>query len=534
MREFFVGAVREPLSLVFGAACLVLLVACANVAAMLMARALARQPETAIRAVMGASRGRLIRHVMTESVLLALGGCILGICVAVWMVPTVVALAGTAVPETAQISVDGRLLAGAVALAVFAGLVSGLAPALRAGRALPGMSLRGRHMGVTAGSRGVRTGETFCVAQIALTLVLLVCAGVLTRSFIRLVHVDHGYDPARVAFADLRLPKGFAAEKRLAWSRVALDRVRAIPGVDVAGVSNSVPLNGGAFTTVVAPDAPPGTVGTTWWVAAVDQDYLRVFTIPLKRGTWFGAAPGPTDAVLSTNAAREYFGGADPLGRDVTVHGTTYTVVGVVADMRQSGPALPPPPVLYTAFSNDPSGPTRISIRTAGDPAALVEPLRQALLSVDRTVPIDRVQPMMAMISASIASTELYVWLLGAFSAIALIMAAAGIYGVVSHAVARRTREIGIRMALGAERHAVQSLIVGRGAALLTVGLGVGLAGTFVTTRLLRKFLFEVSPMDPVAVAVVAVLLAVTVLLASYIPARRAAKVDPMIALRQE
>ncbi len=359
----------------------------------------------------------------------------------------------------------------------------------------------------------------------------------LTRSFIRLVHVDQGYDPTHVAFADLRFPKGIQPEQRLAWSRVALDRVRAIPGVEFAGVSNSVPLNGAAFLTVVPPNAPTGTAGVTWWVAAVDQDYARVFAIPLKRGAWFAATPGPTDAVLSENAARAYFGDADPLGQDVTIHGTTYTVVGVVGRRTpESEPALPPPPMaLYTAFSEwtrgydedfDPYGRRPRRVRGAAAPGAGFGGSHRS----PRSRAIDG--------RDNFRFRREYR---------AVRVALGGIFGNrpdhgrhrhlwcrLARGRSRRTREIGIRMALGAERGAVQTLIVGGGALLLGIGLAVGFAGTVATTRLLRKILFQVSPMDPAAVSVVAALLAVTVLLASYIPARRAAAVDPMIALRQE
>ena len=537
LHEYLVGTVRTALFLMFGAVGLVVLVACANVASLLLCRAVAREHEVAVRVALGASRPRLLRQVLTESVLLALGGGALGVLLALWTLPGLLRLAGPELPGSADIGVNARVLGGAVATSILVGLLSGLAPALRAARQAPGSALKAASATAAGRAWRHRSSDGFIVAQVALTMVLLSCAGILTRSFMRLVRSDPGFEPGHVITAELRLPEArYATEQaRVAYVQQALDRVRALPGVTAAAVGTGMPLGGYAIGTIDLPGRADEPGRPMAWISGVTPDYFRALGVPLKRGRQFAEVGESHNVIIDEAAAHAYFAGEDPLGREITFYGRrTRTIVGVVGDTRQQSLDAPPPPHIYQPLTADFGAYLKILARTGGDPGQMVKSLRQAVQEVDPTVPLDRVAPLDEWIAAALARHRFYALLLAIFAATALALAATGAYGIAAYAVTRRTQEIGIRVALGAGRGTVLSLIVTHGLALTAGGLALGTAGAVAATRLFRTFLFEVSPRDPVVLASVGLLLTATALVASYLPARRATKVDPMVALRYE
>ncbi|HEY6157418.1 MAG TPA: ABC transporter permease [Gemmatimonadales bacterium] len=537
LHEYLVVRVRTALLVILAAAGLLVLVACANVATLLLCRAVSREHEVALRVALGASRPRLLRQVLTESVLLALGGGALGILVAVWALPGLIRLAGPELPAIADIGVNVRVLVAALVASVAAGLAAGLAPALRAARQAPGKGLRAASGAAEGHAWRHRSSDALIVAQVALTMVLLSGAGILMRSFMRLVRSDPGFESGRVVTAELTLSgaRYAAGQARLAYVQQALERVRALPGATTAAAASGMPLAGYAIGSVDLPGRADAPGRPPAWISGVTADYFRALGIPLKRGQLFGDVGESPGVVIDEAAARAYFSGEDPLGRAITFYGSrTRTIIGVVGNTRQESLEAPPPPHIYQPLAADPAAHLKILARTSGDPARLVTSLRAAVQGVDRTVPLDRVAPLDALMAAALARHRFYTSLLGIFAVTALALAATGAYGIAAYAVTRRTQEIGVRVALGASRGAVLELILSHGLALAAIGLTLGVPAALAVTRALSAFLFEIGPRDPVALASVAVVLFVTVLVASYVPARRATRVDPMVALRYE
>ena len=526
--------VRTPLWIMLGAVVLVLLVACANVSNLLLARATAREREMAVRVALGAGRRRLLRHALAESVVVALAGGALGVLLALWSVPALVALAGSALTRTTDVRVDLAVLAVALGLSLFAGVLAGLLPALRVGLRPPADLLKSATIGAGHAWRS-RATDALMIAQVALTLVLLAGAGVLVRSFVRLVHIDPGFDATHVVTADLRLPgaRYAAAGARRAWVNQALERVRALPGVTVAAATSGTPLRGGEVSSVSVAGAP-GRRDQPWaWVTAADPAYFRVLRIPLLRGASLGERDG---VLVDEAAAHTYFPDADPLGRTIRWGGgrAPRTIVGIVGDTRQESLHDAPAPHIYEPLGDSPPPYLKVIVRTAGDPDRLVADVRRAVQSVDVDVPLDAVVSFTALMADSLSRDRLYAWLVGVFAAAALALAAAGMYGLASYAVTRRTREIGLRMALGASKGRVLELVVVRGVQLTAFGVLFGMVGALGTTRVLRSYLFGVAPRDPGVLLVATTVLMGVTLLAAWLPARRATKVDPMIALRSE
>jgi predicted permease len=533
LRGWLVRQVRVPLWIMLGAVALVLLVACANVSSLLLTRATGREHQMAVRVALGARPRRLAQLLLTESVLLALAGGALGVLLALWSVPALVALAGAELPKIRDMTVNPMVLVAALGASLLAGILTGLVPALRAVRSAPGPLLKSAGAG-TAGSWRNRPADGLVVAQVTLTLVLLAGAGLLARSFQRLVRLNPGFDPTPVVIVQLRLPdwRYRTPATQLSYVGQVLEQVRGIPGVSEAAAASGIPLAGGAIGSASVPGRESSLSGPDVWITAVTPDYFDALGIPLVRGERPGA---PHTVALDDAAARAYFPGEDPLGKEITYFGArTRVVSGIVGNIRQQSLDEPPQPHIYEPLAENPTSYLQVVARTPGDPAAAVASVRQAVQAVDANVPLDRVVPFAALMGESIARQRLYAWLLGSFATAALLLAGTGMYGIASYAVTRRTREIGIRMALGAERRAVIGLVVGRGLVLTAIGVALGMVGAIASTRVLRSVLFEVTPTDVrVLGAVVAVLTAVTVL-ATYIPARRAAKVDPVVALRYE
>ena len=537
LHGFLVARVRTPLLLMLGAVSLVLLVACANVASLLLSRGVARAPELAVRVALGASRARLLREALSESVLLALAGGGCGVLIALWAVPVFVRLAGADLPHLVDITVNIWVLAAALGVSVFAGLVAGLIPGLRAARQAPADALKAGSRGTGGQAWRQRSNDALIVAQLALTMVLLSGAGLLTRSFVGLVRLDPGFDATHVAVAELRLPaeRYPTGAARAAFISDALQRLGSLPSVASAAVSEGMPFGGTALGTVEIPGRVEDPGLPSAWISAVSPDYFRTLAIPQRRGQAFDRVGAPAGVMIDEAAARAYFPGEDPIGKQVTFYGQrTRTIIGIVGDVRQQNLHDPPPPHIYEYLGNAPAEYLKLLVRTSGAPAQLLGALRQTIRSLDPKVPIDRAAPFAAWLGDPLAVQRLYTLLLASFAVLALALAATGVYGIAAYAVTRRTREIGIRVTLGAGRAAVLRLIVSHGLALTLTGIALGVAGALATTQVLRAYLFDIGPRDPVVLTAVGLLVVATALVASYLPARRATKVDPMVALRYE
>ena len=537
LHDYLVGETRTPLLLMLGAVSLVLLVACANVANLLLARATARGHELAVRIALGAGTRRLIRQVLTESLLVAAFGGGLGVLLALWSVPALVGLAGAELPRVAEIGVNLRVLAAAITMSILVGVAAGLVPALQTARRAPSDALKSRSPNAGGDGWRHRSSDAFIVSQVALTMVLLSGAGLLARSFAHLVRLDPGFEPAHLLAAELQLPGTRYAlpQARIAYVQQALERVRALPGVSAVTASSGMPLAGYAVGSVSLPGRPDEDSRLWAWISGVTDDYFRVLGIPLKRGRVFGAGTTDATVVIDEAAARAYFPGEDALGREIKFYGArTRTIIGVVGDTRQQNLQAPAPPHIYQPLASDAAAFIKLIARTAGDPSVSAKAMRDALREIDAGVPLERVAPVSELLSDARARHRFYALLVLVFAATALALAATGVYGIVAYAVTRRTQEIGVRVALGAGRRAVVRLIVSRGMMLTLGGIVLGGAGAFGVTGLLRDLLFEVGPRDPVTLAAVALLLLAATLLASWLPAHRATKVDPMVALRYE
>ncbi|HEU4628405.1 MAG TPA: ABC transporter permease [Gemmatimonadaceae bacterium] len=535
------GDVQRPLLLVMGAVAFVLLIACANVANIQLARAVGRRREIAIRVAVGAGRARLLRQLLTESVTLALAGGGLGVLLAYWGVPLLVRLGGEELPGVVDIGVNPRVLAVTLVATLLTGVAFGLAPAVQAARRASAVSLKDGTAGSGASASRNRLGAALVVAQVALTMVLLAGAGLLVASVRHLLRDDAGFtaDGVLVAQIELRGTRHTGDTATLAFSRALLERVRAMPGVAAAAMSTGTPLATGAFGTIEVVGGPTPRAAAPTMFTAATADYFRALGIPLLRGRLLrdDGADGPGAIVVSQTLARTYFPGQDPIGRQVRFYGQsiTGTIVGVVGDTKAMAlDESAPPPHIYQPFAADPAPYLKLVVRAAGDPAALAAGVRAAVRELDPDLPIDALTTMRQLMSESVTRQRFYATLLAVFAAAALVMSAAGIYGVVSYTVTRRTREMGVRLALGATAGDVLRLVFGRAGLLAGAGLLLGGLGALAATRVLRSMLFEIAPTDPRVLGGVAALLAVVALAATWLPARRATRVDPVQALRAE
>ena len=539
LRDFSVGDVRPTLLLALGAVGLVLLIACANVANLLLARAVARGRETAIRTALGATRLRIIRQVITEAMLLALAGAAVGVLLAAWGVPLLVSLASTSLPRLHNVGINLQVLATTVGAALLTGLLFGIVPALQSVRGISTVALKEGGAGVGTGALHARAGGAFVIAQMALTLVLLVGAGLLGRSFVKLMTLEPGFDPEHALVAQVHLPPeryGTTAQK-LAFAQVVIDRARALPGVTAAALSTGTPLAVGAIGSIIVPDQPEQSEAPWGSITATTPDFFGALGIPLRRGRLFLPGDGGASRPVVVNEAlvNTFFPGQDPIGRHVAFYrGRIGTIIGVVGNTREMSLSDTPPPVIYEPLADDAQSFLKVVVRTAGDAAALAVPLRAALRTLDPELPVDELQPMRQMMAESVATQRFYAMLVAIFAGLALLMAAAGLYALISYGVVRRTHELGVRIALGADAGQVVRLVVGRGAVLALLGIVLGAGGAIATTRVLKSFLFEITATDPVTFVGAALGLVVVALIASYLPARRATRVDPMVALRTE
>lgn len=545
MRDTMVSNVRLTLYLLLGAVGVVLLIACANMANLLLAKATSRTREIAIRAAVGASRGRIVRQLITESLVLALAAGVAGLILAVWGADALKALAPSNVPRLSETSTDGWVLAFTLGVSLISSLLFGLAPALQASKIDLNDSLKqGAAKSVIGGGAG-RIRSMLVVAEIALSVVLLTGAGLLIRSFQALNKVDLGYRPEKILVAKATVPASTLEDAKRAtqFYKALLADIATLPGVSAVGATRAPPgnvrSNGGYYI-----DHLPEWLSVTSPQAVfslVSPGIFATLGIPIKSGRDFtdrDTYDAPFTVIINQALAQKAFPGQDPLGHFLFCgfdSPNPMKIVGVVGDVRQWGPATPSWPEIYMPYEQHPrpAGAMSVLVRTPADPAALSDAVRRKIRERSPEVPV-KFTTMEASLAENIAAPKFRTLLLGVFAALAVCLAMAGVYGVMAYVVSQRSSEIGLRMALGASSGDVLRLVLGQALLLAGIGLVLGLAGAVAATRLLTSMMFEVKPTDPLTYVSVAALLGVVALAASYIPARRAAKVDPSVALRQE
>jgi putative ABC transport system permease protein len=547
LHTHLVGESSRALLLLLGAVALVLAVACANVANLLLARAAGRQKEIAVRVALGATRLRLVRQLLVESLLLALAGGAAGLLLGWWGVDLMKGLLPADFPRLADVRIDPRVLGFTLLVSCATGVAFGLAPALQFTRPDVQAALKESARGSTGGARAGRLRSLLIVSEVALSLVLLVGAGLLFRSFIRLRSVELGFRPQRVlTFRLAPSGAGFREDAQYsAFYRDVAERVKAIPGVEAVGVINTLPLAKGPTAGYQIEGRPP--LRADEWPSvnyrSVSPDYFNAVGATVLRGRAPDErdVPGaPLAVAVNESLARRDFPGEDPLGKRISFGATRegqpiwFQIVGVVADVRSLELGAEPSPEMYTSYLQDPFAGMSYVVRSSVEPESLVPAVREAVRGVDRAQPVADVRTMEQIVTEAAAQPRFNSLLLGLFASMALVLAAAGIYGVMSYSVTQRTHEIGVRIALGAQSGDVLRFIVGQGMAMALTGVGAGLACALVLTRVMSSLLYGVSATDPATFAAVALLLTAVALLASYLPARRATKVDPMVALRYE
>ena len=544
-----VGDIRRSVFILLGAVGFVLLIACTNVANLLLARAAARGSEMAVRTALGAGRGRLVRQLLTESVLLSLFGAAGGLLLAVWGVELLTSLKPAGIPRLDNIRVDGTVILFTIAVAVVTGILFGLVPAFTATRGLTD-SLKEGGRGAVTTRGGTRVRGALVVVELALAVMLLAGAGLLMRSFVKLQAVDPGFRPEQAMTFDLTLPEPRYKDdaQRVAFFDDLLSRLRALPGVRSSTAVLGLPLNGLdliiSFTVSGRPPVPPSQQ-PAMQVRVATPGYFSAIGIPITRGRGFtedDRADAPRVVVITEAAARQYFPGEDPIGKTITLGwrrgpGTPQAggqVVGIVGDIKDAGLAEPNPPQIYMPYRQWPIGFMTLVLKTSVPPLTLADAAKAQVAAVDPNLPVSNLATLDAIVAKSISQQRFYMTLLTIFASVALVLAAIGIFGVLSYAVSQRTREIGIRMALGAQEGSVISLIVRQAMLLVVSGIVAGTVFALFLSQTMTKMLFSVTPTDPATFASVAAVLVGVALLASYLPARRATKVDPIVALRAE
>jgi putative ABC transport system permease protein len=550
LREQISGDLRLALLVLFGAVAFVLLIACANVSSLLLARAASREREMAIRTAIGASRWRIARQLLMESLLLALIGGGIGIALAVWGTNALLAASPANLLDLRSISLDFRVLTFAVGATLLAGLLFGFLPSYISAHSRISETLKEGGRGSSSASRRAFARNAFVVTQLGLALVLLAGSGLLIRSFVRLIGVDPGFDSGHLLTFKVTLPNSKYGTDPLckAFFQQLLAKLVAVPGVRSASMESFPPLTGlGAATAVHLLSQPPLAVSDlpVANVRVVGPDYLATMNIPLRAGRFFSAqelAEEKHVTIINQAFADKYLHGVNPLGQKAAIYMKSLDekeikpseIIGVVGDVHQMGLDASPEPTVYWPHSELVMSGMTILLRTTNDPLALVSTARSELQQLDPELPIAAVATMDQLLADSLARSRFTMMLLGIFSAVALVLAAVGIYGLIAYSVTQRTQELGIRIALGAQRRDVLRLVLGQGARLTLLGVTLGLLAALAISRLLASMLFGVSATDPLTFAGVVALLATVALLACFIPARRATRVDPIVALRYE
>jgi len=544
LRESLVGELRTSLLILLGAVAFVLLIACANVANLLLARAAYRQKEIALRTALGASRWRVVRQLLTESVLLSVVSGVLGLALSLWFIRLLIAITPANTPRLSEIGIDLRVFAFTFAVTILAGILFGLFPALQTSRPNLNETLKDSgQRGSETGGRN-RAGSLLIVSEIALSFILLAGAGLLIKSFLHLREINPGFNPDNVLAMRLTLPPGKypQGEPRAQIYKQLVDRVKATPGVQSAGVVLSLPLGGDSFNVwrgLIREGRPmtPDEQSNAQHLP-VTPDYFQTLQIPVKAGRIFtdqDTLQSPKVVIVNETMARALWPNENPIGRRFTVwrdEKFPREVVGVVGDTKgsldkEAGQQM------YVPYAQDPTwGSLSLVVRTAGEPAAVAGSVREAIRTVDRSVPNYNLKTMNEVVSTSAAPRRIPMLLLSVFAGVAMLLAMLGIYGVTSYYVTQRTHEIGVRMALGAQIVDVLKLVLSRAMLLALIGIGIGVAGAAAVTRYLTSMLFGVKPIDTLTFVAVAVVLAMVVFVACLVPARRAAKIDPLEALR--
>ncbi|MCU1273165.1 MAG: hypothetical protein JWO48_596, partial [Bryobacterales bacterium] len=546
VREQFVGKTRTALLVLLGAVGFVLLIACANVGNLVLARAASRQKELAIRAAMGAGRWRLTRQLITESVLLSAGGGALGLLIPMWGIDALVSLSPQNLIGLDHVGVSLPVLGFTFGVSLLTGVLFGFIPALDASRFDPNEALKetGKSNTGNPRSRGVR--NLFVITEMALALVLLVAAGLMIKSFFRLQAVDPGFDAKNLLTMRVLLPDTKYKEdnQRVAFFRNAVEQIEKLPGVSSASAISFLPFADlGAATgfTIEGRPAPAAGQGPVTDVRVTDEKYFQTMNIPVLAGRTFNVQEATEDRhviVINETLARKYFQGENPLGKRLLVSMKAVAepteVIGVVGDAKYDKLEGEPRAMIYWAHPQLGYSGMTIIARTAGEPMSLAPAAQRVIQSIDPDQPVSDVRTMESWIGNSVARARFGTVLLALFGVVALMLAAIGIYGVISYSVTQRTHEIGIRMALGAKPGDVLRMVIKQGMAVSVLGIALGIVGAFAATRVLASMLYEVAPTDPLTFVSIPLLLSLVALLASYIPARRATKVDPMEALRYE
>jgi putative ABC transport system permease protein len=536
---------RKSLLILLGVVGLVLLIACANVANLLLARASARQREVAIRAALGAGRWRIFRQLLTESFLLGVIGGAFGLALAFLGLDLLLAAIPTDRPFWMKLNIDNRVLGFTTGISLLTGLVFGTAPALQASRVDLNETLKegGRS---AAGASHHRLRRLLVITEVALSLILLIGAGLLMRGFLRLQGVNPGFKPENVLTMRVGLPgsKYDTPEKRRTFFQELIERIEALPGVQKAGATSNLPLRGTWGRSLTVEGFPVLSVGQAPMIShhIITPDYFKAMGIPILMGRDFTDADtrdGLKVTIIDERLAREYWPNQSPLGKRIRFgppedNEPWHTIVGLVGNVKNEGLSLTQSKSVYLPHAQISIGGMGLAVRAAASPERLVGAIRDQVKGIDPNLPVSQVLTMTQVVSLSIWQPRLLAILFGVFAGVALVLASVGIYGVMAYSVAQRTHEIGVRLALGAQRGDVLRLIVVQGMKLTGIGTVIGLAGALVLTRLIQSLLFEVSTTDPVTFGLVATLLGIVALLACYIPARRATKVDPMVALRYE
>jgi len=545
LQTMIVANIRTAVLILMGAVGIVLLIACANVASLLLSRALKRKKEIAVRTALGARRGTIIRQLLVESLLLAAISGVVGIFLGYAGTRALLALNHDTVSQlSSSVTMDWRVLCFTIAISLLSGVLFGLAPALRLSTTDLNSVLRDEGRGNTGSQRAASSQNLLVVAQVALSMILLMGSGLLIRSFLQLLDVNPGFDPSNVLTMRINLPPSRYGTnpQMVSFYNETLRQMQSLPGVSAAAISSALPPTPTRSGPILAEGQPivPIAQRPVVTIQTISPDYAKVMRVPLERGREFTAEDNQTTATVAmVNQAfvQRYWRNENPIGKHILL-GTLpdpVEVVGVFGDEKNNGLSRDPSPEMFLPFPNLPWSHLRLSLRSAGgDPMALASAVRERLARIDSDQPITAVQTLDEILAQSRAQSKFTLALFAIFSAVAVILAVVGIYGVISYAVAQRTQELGIRMALGATRADILRLVVRRGVSLAGVGIAIGLIAPFTLTPLMRSLLYRVSPADPTTIIASALLFLIAALLASYIPARRAMRIDPADALRYE
>jgi putative ABC transport system permease protein len=546
LHEQVVGKIRPALMILFGAAGFVLLIACANVANLLLARATARRAELAIRTALGARRLHLIRQLLTESVLLSLAGGLLGLLIAIWGVPALTSISASSIPRVEEVSVSSKALLFTLVISLATGILFGIAPALQSSSKQLTENLKEGRRGATSGAMHQRLLNLLVAAEVALAVVLLAGAGLMVRSFMSINGVAPGFNPKGVVTIGVGLTQPVYADvqQQARFYTRLTEKVSAIPGVESAAGVNRVPLlgfNSSTSFTFQGTTVQPGNQPTADCRIAT-PNYFKTMAIPLIKGREFterDVKDSPEVVVINKAMAEQYLSGEDPIGKRLQIFPNPALwreVVGVVGDVKLLGLDADTNPAIYVPLTQNPYAAAMrngfLAVRTSGDTNTVVAAIRGAMKTVDGGVPVAQVRLLEDIVADSVAPQRLNMWLLVAFAGLAALLAAVGIYGVMAYSVTERTHEIGVRMALGAGSMDMLRMVMFDGAKVTAAGVVVGLAAAFALTRVMSTLLYKVSAADPLTYSGISVLIVCVSLLASYIPARKASRVDPMVALR--